>query len=323
MGYGTLDNSTSLPAPAVDSEFRRSLSAGLRMQPKCISPKYFYDERGSQLFDEICELPEYYPTRTELSILETNAAAIAERIGKHAEIIEFGAGSLTKVRVLLDALDEPLRFLPIDISGEYLESAAEGLRLDFPDIDVEPIAGDYTKKLDLPDPAANVGKRVGFFPGSTLGNFAPDDALAFLIRAARLLRGGGLLIGVDLVKSPAVLHAAYNDAQGVTAQFNLNLLRHANRELGTDFDLDGFEHYAFYNAPCQRIEMHLVSRRAQVVTLGDEHFSFRDGETLHTESSYKFTNQSLATLAEKAGFGKGECWTDQDDLFSVHWLPSG
>ena len=332
MGYGTLDgdrltgstldDSSAPPASVLDTEFGCAMRAGLRMEPKCVSPKYFYDERGSQLFDQICELPEYYPTRTEFSILESSAAAIAERIGKHAEIIEFGAGSLTKVRVLLDALDEPLRFLPIDISGEHLESAAEDLRIDFPDIDVEPIAGDYTRKLDLPDRAADVGKRVGFFPGSTLGNFSPDDALAFLTRAARLLRGGGLLIGVDLVKSPAVLHAAYNDAQGVTAKFNLNLLRRANRELGTDFDLDGFEHYAFYNAPCQRIEMHLVSRREQVVILGDERFGFREGEALHTESSYKFTNEGLATLAAKAGFGKGECWTDPERLFSVHWLPA-
>ena len=322
MGYGTLDDGSAGPAPALDSEFGRALRSGLHMDPKCISPKYFYDECGSQLFDQICELPEYYPTRTEFSILESHAAAIAESIGKHAEIIEFGAGSLTKVRVLLDALDEPLRFVPIDISGEHLESAAEDLRLDFPDVDVEPIAADYTRKLDLPDCAANAGKRVGFFPGSTLGNFSPHEALAFLTRAARLLRGGGLLIGVDLVKSPARLHAAYNDAQGVTALFNLNLLQRANRELGTDFDLDGFEHYAFYNAPCQRVEMHLVSRREQTVSIGGEHFPFRDGETLHTESSYKFTNAGLATLAAKAGFSEGTCWTDPERLFSVHWLPA-
>ena len=321
MGYGNLDDDALQPPLDIDTEFGRALRAGLRAHPKCISPKYFYDERGSQLFDEICELPEYYPTRTEVSILENNAATVAERIGRHAEIIEFGAGSLTKVRVLLDALDEPLRFVPIDISGEYLENAAEDLRLDFPNVDVEPIAGDYTRQLDLPDPAANVGKRVGFFPGSTLGNFSPDEALTFLTRAARLLRGGGLLIGVDLVKSPAVLHAAYNDAQGVTAQFNLNLLRRANRELGSDFNLDAFEHYAFYNAPFQRIEMHLVSRCEQTVAIGDERFTFRDGETLHTESSHKFTNDGLSTLAAQAGFGEGTSWTDPKRLFSVHWLP--
>ncbi len=322
MGFGTLDSATALTIPVVDSEFGRAFRAGLRMEPKCISPKYFYDERGSQLFDQICELPEYYPTRTELSILEDNAADIAAQIGPRAEIIEFGAGSLTKVRVLLDALDEPLRFLPIDISGDHLQSAAEDLRLDFPDIAVEPIAADYTRKLDLPNRAANVGKRVGFFPGSTLGNFTPDEALVFLTRAASLLRGGGLLIGVDLVKSPALLHAAYNDAQGITADFNLNLLRRANRELGANFNLEAFEHYAFYNAPLQRIEMHLVSRCALAFTVGGEKFFFRDGETLHTESSYKFTVAGLARLATEAGFGEGCCWTDSRRLFSVHWLPA-
>ncbi|MFZ2236515.1 MAG: L-histidine N(alpha)-methyltransferase [Dokdonella sp.] len=306
---------------ATNPEFDRALRDGLRATPKSISPKYFYDERGSRLFDRICELPEYYPTRTEFSILEDNAADIAAQIGPRAEIIEFGAGSLTKVRVLLDALDQPLRFLPIDISGDHLESAAEDLRVDFPHIDVEPIAGDYTRKLDLPDRVANVGKRVGFFPGSTLGNFKPDEALGFLTRAASLLHGGGLLLGVDLVKSPKRLHAAYNDAEGVTAQFNLNLLWRANRELGADFNLDAFEHYAFYNAPLQRIEMHLVSRRAQTVTIGDEQFLFGDGETLHTESSYKFTIEGLSRLATQAGFGEGICWTDSKRLFSVNWLP--
>ncbi len=323
MGFGTLDSSTATPESVVDSEFGRALRDGLRMEPKCMSPKYFYDERGSRLFDQICDLPEYYPTRTEFSILEENAADIAAQIGPRAEIIEFGAGSLTKVRVLLDALDEPLRFLPIDISGDHLESAAEDLRVDFPDITVEPIAGDYTRKLDLPDRAANIGKRVGFFPGSTLGNFSPDEALGFLRRAANLLRGGGLLIGVDLVKSPALLHAAYNDAQGVTAEFNLNLLRRANLELGANFNLDAFEHYAFYNAPLQRIEMHLVSRCAQTITVGGEEYFFRDGETLHTESSYKFTIEGLTRLAADAGFGQGCCWTDPQRLFSVHWLPVG
>ena len=308
-------------APVMEIEFGRALRDGLRSTPKQISPKYFYDERGSQLFDQICELPEYYPTRTEFSILEHNAAAIADQIGPRAEIIEFGAGSLTKVRVLLDALDQPQRFLPIDISGDHLENAADELRIDFPELDVEAIAGDYTRSLELPDRATNGGRRVGFFPGSTIGNFTPEEALAFLKRAARLLHGGGLLIGVDLVKSPAILHAAYNDAQGVTAAFNMNLLHRANRELGSDFDLHAFEHYAFYNPALQRIEMHLVSRRDQIVHVGGESFTFREGETIHTESSHKFTNHGLATLAAKAGFGVGKCWTDPDQLFSVHWLP--
>ena len=318
MGYGTLDDGSAGPAPALDSEFGRALRSGLHMDPKCISPKYFYDERGSQLFDQICELPEYYPTRTEFSILESHAAAIAESIGKHAEIIEFGAGSLTKVRVLLDALDEPLRFVPIDISGEHLESAAEDLRLDFPDVDVEPIAADYTRKLDLPDCAANAGKRVGFFPGSTLGNFSPHEALAFLTRAARLLRGGGLLIGVDLVKSPARLHAAYNDAQGVTARFNLNLLARINRELGGDIPLDAFEHRALWNDDLGRIEMHLAATRDVRFHAVGETFSLREGETIHTENSHKYTIEEARLLARAAGWRPVRYWTDARGLFSLH-----
>lgn len=243
------------PAPegAGLSEFGREMQAGLARRPRSISPKYFYDAAGSQLFDRICELPEYYPTRTELRILGECAGEIAAQVGPGAEIVEFGAGSLTKVRLLLDALETPRRYLPIDISGEHLAAAAERLRADYPQLAVQPIAADYTMPLVLPAPLAGAGKRVGFFPGSTIGNFEPDEALAFLQLAARMLRGGGLLIGVDLVKDPARLHAAYNDAQGVTAAFNLNLLRRANAELDANFDLDGFAHAAFYNAPKQQI----------------------------------------------------------------------
>ncbi|RYF67666.1 MAG: L-histidine N(alpha)-methyltransferase, partial [Comamonadaceae bacterium] len=275
---------------------------------------------GSALFDRICDLPEYYPTRTELRILTDRAAEIAHHIGPGAEIVEFGAGSLTKVRLLLDALDAPQRFLPIDISGEHLESAAERLRADYPRLAVQPIVGDYTQPFDLPALGAG-GRRVGFFPGSTLGNFNPDEALAFLQSAAQMLGGGGLLIGVDLIKDPALLHAAYNDAQGVTAAFNLNLLHRANAELGADFVPAQFTHAAFYNAPFQRIEMHLVSRRAQVVNVLGERFMFAEGETIHTENSHKFSVDGLRTQAVQAGFDIGPVWTDPDRLFSVHWLP--
>ncbi len=306
-------------APAL-SEFGRELSAGLARTPRSISPKFFYDAAGSRLFDRICELPEYYPTRTELQLLTDYAPEIAAQIGSAAEVIEFGAGSLTKVRLLLDALDAPRRYLPIDISGEHLEAAADRLRRDYPSLAVQPIGADYTMPLVLPAPADDTGRRVGFFPGSTLGNFSPAEALAFLQLAARLLRGGGLLLGVDLVKDPALLHAAYNDAQGVTAAFNLNLLRRANAELGADFDLDGFAHAAFYNAPLKRIEMHLVSRRAQTVRLAGEAFAFEEGETIHTENSHKFTVDGLRELALKAGFTPAAVWTDPARLFSVHWL---
>ena len=320
-----LDPAPHTEAPAARdrapvSEFGRALRAGLSRHPRSISPKFFYDAPGSQLFDRICELPEYYPTRTELGILKARAGEIAAQIGPNAEIVEFGAGSLTKVRLLLDALQTPRRYLPIDISGEHLEAAAARLRNDYPQLAVQPIVADYTMPLVLPAPGADAGRRVGFFPGSTLGNFQPEEALAFLQLAARLLRGGGLLIGVDLVKDPALLHAAYNDAQGVTAAFNLNLLRRANAELGCDFDLTGFAHAAFYNAPLQRIEMHLASLRPQVVEFDGHAYGFEEGETLHTEYSHKFTADGLRALAVRAGFRPAAVWTDPDRLFSVHWL---
>ena len=304
------------------SDFGRELFEGLSRSPRSISPKFFYDAAGSQLFDRICELPEYYPTRTEMRILTERAPEIAAQIGPHAEVIEFGAGSLTKVRLLLDALHAPRRYVPIDISGEHLEAAAQRLRDDYPRLAVQPVVADYTMPLVLPARGEGLGQRVGFFPGSTLGNFSPEEALAFLQLAQRLLRGGGLLLGVDLVKDPARLHAAYNDAEGVTAAFNLNLLRRANRELGTDFDLEGFSHAAFYNAPLRRIEMHLASRRAQTVTLDGQRFHFEEGETIHTENSYKFTVDGLQALAVKAGLRPAAVWTDPERLFSVHWLQS-
>jgi dimethylhistidine N-methyltransferase len=302
------------------SDFARELHAGLSLDARSISPKFFYDVAGSTLFDRICELPEYYPTRTEVRILTECAPEIAAQIGPNAEIVEFGAGSLTKVRLLLDALESPKRYVPIDISGEHLEAAAERLRKDYPHVAVQPMVADYTMPLVLPSREKGGGQRVGFFPGSTLGNFSPEEALAFLQLAQRLLRGGGLLLGVDLVKDPALLHAAYNDAQGVTAAFNLNLLRRANAELDTDFDLDGFSHAAFYNSPLRRIEMHLVSRRLQTVTLDGQRFNFEEGETIHTENSHKFTVEGLRALAVKAGFRPAAVWTDPERLFSVHWL---
>ena len=305
------------------SEFARDLMAGLARTPRNVPPKYFYDAAGSALFDGICELPEYYPTRTELRILAERAPEIAAQIGPRAELVEFGAGSLTKVRLLFDAFnaeDAPRRYLPIDISGEHLEGAAERLRADYPELVVQPIVADYTMPLVLPATGAGVGQRVGFFPGSTIGNFHPEEALSFMQLAARLLRGGGMLVGVDLVKEPSRLHAAYNDAQGVTAAFNLNLLLRANRELGADFDLDAFGHYAFYNPLLQRIEMHLVSRRAQTVNIGGERFDFFEGESIHTENSHKFTVEGFRALAVRAGFRPGPVWTDEARLFSVHWL---
>jgi dimethylhistidine N-methyltransferase len=305
---------------AADSEFARDLVAALSTRPRSISPKYFYDAQGSQLFDRICELPEYYPTRTELLILERHAAEFASLAGPGAEIVEFGAGSLRKVRLLLQAFEAPARYVPIDISGEHLAGAAKALRAEFPGLDVQPLVADYTQQFVLPESPPSAGKRIGFFPGSTIGNFTPEDALAFLQQAAHVLQGGALLLGADLVKDPQLLHAAYNDAQGVTAAFNLNLLARANRELGARFEVDQFAHYAFYNAPLQRIEMHLVSRERQSVLLGGQRYAFDEGESLHTENSYKFTVDGLRALARRAGFRPGPVWTDPQRLFSVHWL---
>ena len=252
------------------TEFMQDLKHGLACQRKSISPKYFYDAAGSNLFDRICALPEYYPTRTELAILRKHAHEIALQLGPRAEILEFGAGSMQKVRVLLEAMDRPARYIPIDISAEHLHGAARQLGKDYPHLHVEPLEADYTQDLVLPPDSPPEGRRVGFFPGSTLGNFEPLDALHFLRMCARTLQGGALILGADLVKSPDLLHAAYNDAQGVTADFNRNILLRANRELGADFEMAQFAHSAFYNAPFQRIEMHLMST-CQQAEIGRAH----------------------------------------------------
>lgn len=300
-------------------EFLRDMQQALTSRRKSISPKYFYDARGSALFDRICILPEYYPTRTELSILQSHAGDIGQRIGPDAEILEFGAGSLQKVSYLLRAMEHPGRYIPIDISGEHLASSVWQLRQQFPGLDVFPIVADYTQDWALP-PMVSTGRRVGFFPGSTIGNFSPEDALHFLKTVAGTLAGGALLLGADLIKHPDILHAAYNDAQGVTAAFNFNVLERANRELGAGFKLHQFDHSAFYNAPEQRIEMHLVSKCQQSVQVGDAHFCFEAGETLHTENSYKFSIDGLQRLARQAGLIPGPVWTDPNSWFSLMWL---
>ncbi|WP_153102358.1 L-histidine N(alpha)-methyltransferase [Paraburkholderia hayleyella] len=314
---------------APDGAFAAEVLAGLAATPRHIAPKYFYDARGSALFDRICALPEYYPTRTELGILAQHGAAMAEQIaqvGPDVELVEFGAGSMTKVRLLLDAFasgSAPRRYLPVDISTAHLTAAAQQLRADYPGLEVEPVAADYMAPLTLPpvwSKNGQNGRRVGFFPGSTIGNFSPIEAHAFLRHAATWLNGGGLLVGVDLVKAPAILHAAYNDAEGVTAQFNLNLLQRINDELGANFDLTQFAHYAFYQPLLRRVEMHLLSCCAQTVEIAGHTFAFAEGDTLHTENSCKFTVQGFQAMAATAGFQPGPVWTDEARLFSVHWL---
>lgn len=302
------------------SEFARELVAGLHARPRQVAPKFFYDAVGSALFDRICELPEYYPTRTEIGIIVEHASDMARCVGANAEIIEFGAGSSRKIRLLIDALQTPQRFVPIDISGEHLHASTAALRQAYPALDIRPQVADFTRPLALPPRLPGHGQRVGFFPGSSIGNFDPPEIRRFLRQLAGQLRGGGLLIGTDLVKDPAILHAAYNDAAGVTAAFNRNVLARANRELDADFQVDDFAHYAFYNAPLQRIEMHLISRREQRVRVGGESFDFREGDSIHTENSYKFTMDGFRAMAIEAGFRPARAWFDAQRWFCLHWL---
>ena len=306
--------------PAAASEFARALREALTRQPHSISPKYFYDERGAALFEAICDLPEYYPTRTELGLYERHAAEMAQAIGSDAEIVEFGAGAMTKIRVLLGALPRPRRYVPLDISDAHLHASAAALACEFPALSITPVAMDFSLEFALPAPAKDAQRRVGFFPGSSLGNFSPPEAERFLATAARALRGGGLLIGIDLVKDPTLLHAAYNDSAGITAAFNRNLLVRANRELGTRFVPGEFAHYAFFNPPLSRVEMHLLCLRDQRIQLGDETFTLAAGTSLHTENSYKYTLDGFRSLASTAGFEPRQVWCDREGWFSVHWL---
>lgn len=296
------------------------LVAGLRRDEKTISPKYFYDEYGSQLFDRITRLPEYYPTETELAIMRSNIDEIAEFVGEQASLIEFGSGSSTKIRILLDHLKSLAAYVPVDISDEHLLAAAERLRRDYPDIEILPIVADFTQPFDLPMPTVMPVRNVVYFPGSTIGNFTRDAALDLLhVMHHEAKEGGALLIGVDLQKDTATLERAYNDAQGVTAEFNLNMLRHINRVYGANFDLDAFRHRAEYNPTEGRIEMRLDSTSDQRIRLGDEEIAIAKGEAILTEYSHKYTLEGFATLAREAGFEVKRVWTDEDDLFSVQY----
>jgi len=301
-----------------DSDFAQCLVEGLSRTPREIPCKYFYDAEGSRLFDAICELPEYYQTRTETALLTRHADEIAKRIGPQAEIVEFGAGALKKVRLLLDAA-KPHAYTPIDISGDYLMDVTRTLAADYPNLALRPLVADFTAALPIAA-LPGVRSRAGFFPGSTIGNFRPDAAAGLLRRMRASLNGGGLLIGVDLIKDPARLHAAYNDAAGVTAAFNKNLLARANRELGADFDLDAFAHYAPYNPAAQRVEMYLISQARQSVTVCGRRFDFAAGEAVHTEDSHKYTPDSFADLAARAGWRLAQEWRDADGLFMLAWL---
>jgi dimethylhistidine N-methyltransferase len=303
-----------------ESSFAADVVAGLTARPKRLSPKYFYDEAGSRLFEAITELPEYYPTRSEIAILSAHAPDIARLLPERSALIEFGSGSTRKVRILLDAAATIEAYVPVDISAEMLVQEATQLQQDHPRLKVLPVAADFTEPFRLPNAISGLA-RAGFFPGSTIGNFEPHQASAFLQHASRMLGPGAtLIIGVDLVKDAKILNAAYDDAAGVTAKFNLNLLRRINRELGADFDLDAFSHQAFFNSERRRVEMHLASRKRQKVEVCGRMIEFRAGETIHTENSYKYTVESFGALARGSGWTPVARWTDPQGYFSVQAL---
>lgn len=300
-------------------DFHSDVIAGLSRKTRRLSPKFFYDERGSQLFDAITRLPEYYPTRTEIDLLQRHGEDMAEMLGNDGLLFELGSGSDTKIRVLLDAL-QPRTYAPIDISREPLRLSAGAIAEDHPELQVHAICTDYSRPLALPGVVA-AKQRSAFFPGSSIGNFDPGQACDLLQRIAGIIGPEGrLLIGVDLKKAPSRLHAAYNDSEGVTAQFNLNLLARINRELDADFDLAAFRHEAFYNAQLGRIEMHLVTTAPQRVRIDGCCFEFQAGESIHTENSYKFSVEEFQALAAQAGLASLRVWQDDDALFSVHCL---
>ena len=301
------------------ADFREDIIQGLSATEPYIQPKYFYDETGSKLFEQICTSQEYYPTRTEVSIIRNNIDDLVENLGRECLLIEPGSGDSYKVRLLLDAL-RPVAYLPIDISRRYLQDEAQKLAAEFTWLNVHAVCADFTGKLELPYHVEATNK-VAFFPGSTIGNFMPEQAVKVLQEINDMVGpDGGLLIGVDLHKDSAILNAAYNDKAGFTAQFNLNLLCRINRELGANFNLQQFKHQAFFNEEKSRIEMHLLSLQDQQVNIDEHVFSFRKEQSILTEYSHKYTIEHFQQLAEQAGFSRVKTWTDDDQLFSVHYL---
>lgn len=301
------------------SDFLGDVLEGLTREQKSIPPKYFYDQRGSELFDEICQQPEYYLTRTEISILHSNAKDIARFIGPDCVLIELGSGVSEKIRCLFGVLS-PAGYLGIDISKDFLLLSTKRLARDYPELEVHAVCADFTQQIELPEQCKS-DRLVAFFPGSSIGNFEPDDAVQFLRDVASMVgKDGKLLIGVDLKKDHAALNAAYNDAKGVTADFNLNLLQRLRDELQADVDIDLFSHHAYYNSEKGRVEMHLVSLCDQQIIVGGERFQLKSNETLHTENSYKYDLTEFENMAERAGFQVEQIWTDQQQLFSVQCL---
>jgi dimethylhistidine N-methyltransferase len=307
--------------PPGGSDFLEEVIDGLSSNPRSLPCKYFYDERGAALFQKICELPEYYITRTEIDILDRNRAEIASHLGPYIALIGLGTGAGTKTRILIEALESPAVYIPVDISEKQVRESTALFRRIFPDLEILPVCADYLQPVVLPSPNRKAARNIVYFPGSTIGNFEPTEGQEFLRRVANVTRkNGGLLIGADLKKEQDVLEAAYNDSAGVTAQFNLNLLDRINRELGADFDLDQWRHRAIYNSSAGRIEMHLISEIDQFVHVGGQKFHFRGGEKIITEFSYKYAPEEFAALAGKAGFKFVQMWTDHARLFGVFYF---
>ncbi len=309
-----------VPHDATAEAIRNEVRRGLRGEPKTLPPKLFYDAAGASLFEDICELDEYYLTRTELTILRDCVGSIAKLTGPDAALVEYGSGAGVKVRLLLDTLERPSAYVPIDISWEQLESVSHRLAGQYPALDIYPVCADFTAPLRLPA-LPRVARRVAFFPGSTIGNFHPAEAAAFLHRVRRTVGpSGAMILGVDRRKDARTLESAYDDARGVTAAFNLNLLTRLNREMAGSFDLSLFHHRAVWNDAASRIEMHLESRVAQTVMVAGEPFEFGAGETIWTECSYKYDIPRLEQLVSSAGFTLDRLWTDHDERFWIAYL---
>jgi len=315
---GAAGAATMLDLEPAASDFLAEAIAGLSSSPRTLPSKFFYDEAGADLFLKICELPEYYITRTEQEILRRHGGEMATSIGENAELVGFGTGAGVKTRMLLEHLQNPIAYVPVDISKQRLAESVATLRAAMPALEILPVCADYLQPLRLPTPSRKADHVAVYFPGSTIGNLEPQIAQDFLQRVCRLCgRSGGLVIGVDLQKSSEILEAAYNDAAGVTAEFNLNLLVRANRELGANFNLRSWRHCAIYNQQVGRIEMHLISESEEVVQLGGEEFHFEPGEKIITEFSYKYAPEGFAALAAIAGFRLAQTWTDPQRLFAV------